>query len=143
MNSDLTEQYSLKSFFANTNWIDFNLKTLKMNNLNHFISNKVDFFHRESFFLFMKNSKYNDLYDSIYLVELEKIGGERNQTKKILMISLNNKITSLSFKKSIGWKQISLSEKELEKYSYNSLKNSLKIDNNEYCIITKIKGNKF
>lgn len=143
MNESSAKPFSLKSFFTNTSWIDFNLKTLEKNNLKHLANDKVDFFNRESFFLFMTDSKYDNFYDSVYLIEIEKKEGERNLSKKILLISYNKEVTLLAFKKAIKWEQVALSQNEVNRYTSSNLKKSTKVNEGEYFITTKIIGNKF
>ncbi|MCC9070724.1 hypothetical protein LNQ49_03795 [Flavobacterium sp. F-65] len=73
---------SLHLFFSNTDWNDFNSKTLTENKLSHFLNDKIDFYNRESFFSFMKKSKLDSPYDDFYLVEIEIPNGERTFSKK-------------------------------------------------------------
>ncbi len=145
MSNDEKRKYELNMFFKNTNWEMFNNETLKRNDLKHFIDDKIDFFHRKSFFLFMKDSPYNNLYDEFYLIEIEKPTGESSVSKKIIVISFNERMKSIALKKGIddNWSEINLSNAEIKKYGYKGLKKSFKTDNNEYVIITKVNKYKF
>jgi hypothetical protein len=119
------------------------IETLEKYRLEHLANDKVDFFNRESFFLFMTDSKYDNFYDSVYLIEIEKKEGERNLSKKILLISYNKEVTLLAFKKAIKWEQVALSQNEVNRYTSSNLKKSTKVNEGEYFITTKIIGNKF
>ncbi|MNK71702.1 hypothetical protein D3C87_911610 [compost metagenome] len=144
MDKSKNEKHNIGLFFRNTSWVKFNDETLKDNNLQHFIDAKIDFFHRENFFMFMQKSEYNDPYNEFYLIEIEKPKGETPISKKIIVVLFNNSVKSIALQKHIDkWDEINLSDNELKKYKYDGLKKSYKTDTGEYIMITKIIDDKF
>lgn len=142
-NNDSQNQYNLKSFFTITKWNDFNDKTLKENNLSHFIKDKIDFFDRETFFQFMKDSKYNNSYDDFFLIEIKTFDGERDYSKKILVINNDGKLISLCFEKALKWNEVNLSKEEINEFKYDSLKIGTNSNDDSFILTTHIKSDKY
>ena len=134
---------TLELFFSKTDWNDFNSQTITENKLSHFMGDKIDFFNRESFFLFMKANKLKTPYDDFYLVEIENPNGERATSKKIIAINYESKIAYIEFEKGIDWNKIDLSKEEVNEFKYEALKNRTKHNGDSYILITHIKSDKY
>lgn len=136
-------QYNIKSFFTITKWDDFNDKTLKENNLSHFIKDKIDFFNRETFFESMKDSKYDTFYKDFYLVEIVNPNGERSYSRKILVINYDDKISYLGFIESLNWQKLDVTKEEINNFQYNTLTSGIRKNDGDLILITHIEGNKY
>jgi hypothetical protein len=131
------KKIKLSSFFKTVNWYDFNKNTFKRNNLSHMLKDSVDFYQRESFFAFMSSSDEKITYQNFYMIEINQTG-ERDISKKILVINNGNEITYLGFKKGINWSAYQITDEEKNKFQYNKLKNDIKEINQSYLMITKV-----
>ena len=132
----------LSSFFRAVNWQDFNKTTFEKNNLSHMLKDSIDFYQRESFFVFMSNLDENISYQDFYMIEINQTG-ERNISKKILAIKNGKNITYLGFQKGINWSVYQITDEEKNKFRYAELKNGVKEINQSYLMITKVIGLKY
>jgi hypothetical protein len=134
-------KYHINSFFKNISWIKFNTETLRKNHLDDAIDDSIDVFHREFFFSFMKDSKYDNSYNEFTFIEIET-SGEVYESKKVLIIPLDNKITSLAFKRGIGkWIEFNLSDEEIKNYIHKYAATKFSVSYGQQVMTTKITGN--
>jgi len=131
------DKIKLSLFFKTVNWYDFNKITFERNNLSHMLKDSIDFYQRESFFAFMSNSDEKITYQNFYMIEINQTG-ERDISKKILVINNGNDITYLGFKKGINWSTYQIMDEEKNKFRYIELKNGVKEINQSYLMITKV-----
>jgi hypothetical protein len=142
--SNENNKQNLQSFFSKTDWKDFNRETLTKNNLKHFIADSVDFFHREDFFSYMKNSNHKITYDNFYLVEIINQRTEKITARKIIALKNDDKISYLFFKDSQECSSKgNFSDAQVKKYEYENLVVGTSKDGDDNIIITKITGDKY
>ncbi len=138
------KEISIYYFFKNTDWQEFNKKTLLKNNLSYILDNNIDLFERESFFRFMSNFNKQQYYSRLYIIEILSKNGERATNKKIFLINYKGKISFIGFTKGIFWGNYNVTDKEKETFkSLNS--NATKKLNTEqmYILISEVRGMKF
>jgi len=137
--SNNVNKENLYSFFSKTDWKDFNENTFKDNNLEDFLINDMDFYHRQDFFELMKNPNYTIPYDDFYLVEIENLRTERINSRKIIIINNENEISYLFFKNAKQCKNKgNFSDDEINKYKYKNLSNGTSKHEDDYIMVTKI-----
>ncbi len=137
------KEFSVYSFFENTDWREFNKKSLIRNNLSYIIDNNIDLFERESFFKFMSTYNKKQFYDILYIIEIFTNDGENSTNKKILLIKYRGETTFIGFKKGISWNIYQVTEKE--KMIFNLFNSKVKKINSEqkYVLISEVRGMAF
>lgn len=134
--------FELTDFFKRIHWNDFNRITFERNHLSHFLQSRIDFYQRESFFRFMKNSPEKIYYQHFDLFEIYE-SGERIINKKILIIKNGENISYLGFITGLKWERYHVSNKEKDRLKYMEVYNKNPLPDQSYYMITRVNGLKY
>ncbi len=133
------EEVLLSTFFKVIDWQDFNARNLKKNNLSHFLSDSVDYYHRATFFKYMRDVPNNTPYQEFYLIEIYS-SGEVVSHKNILVVKHNNEILYFSYKGVRTWKEFIISSRDKSFFNYEKLQKGTFKPMTQDTLITKVTG---